>query len=80
MQSLVGIVRRKEEMVRALHGLGKLRKRSQNVAVHGHREYNPGYLLTVSEAITRSGTRTQGEPRADISATIFQTRTRRAAK
>jgi succinate dehydrogenase / fumarate reductase flavoprotein subunit len=62
MQSLVGIVRRKEEMVRALDGLGKLWKRSQNVAVHGHREYNPGWhtaidlkhLLTVSEAITRS--------------------------
>ena len=62
MQSLVGIVRRKEEMVRALDGLGKLWKRSQNVAVHGHREYNPGWhtaidlkhLLTVSEAVTRS--------------------------
>jgi Fumarate reductase flavoprotein C-term/2Fe-2S iron-sulfur cluster binding domain len=62
MQSLVGIVRRKEEMVRALDGLGKLWNRSQNVAVHGHREYNPGWhtaidlkhLLTVSEAITRS--------------------------
>lgn len=62
MQSLVGIVRREEEMVRALDGLGKLWKRSRNVAVHGHREYNPGWhtaldlkhLLTVSDAITRS--------------------------
>ena len=62
MQSLVGIVRRQEEMLRALDGLGKLWKRSQNVAVHGHREYNPGWhtaidlkhLLTVSEAITRA--------------------------
>jgi succinate dehydrogenase / fumarate reductase flavoprotein subunit len=62
MQRLVGIVRREEEMVRALDGLGKLWERSQNVAVHGHREYNPGWhtaidlkhLLTVSEAITRS--------------------------
>ena len=62
MQSLVGIVRRKEEMVRALDGLGKLWKRSQIVAVHGHREYNPGWhtaidlkhRLTVSEAIRRS--------------------------
>ena len=62
MQSLVGIVRREEEMLRALDGLGKLWERSQNVAVHGHREYNPGWhtaidlkhLLTVSEAITRS--------------------------
>jgi len=62
MQNLVGIVRREEEMIRALGGLGALRKRSQNVAIHGHREYNPGWhtaidlkhLLTVSEAITRS--------------------------
>src|ERR1700730_15452156 len=62
MQNFVGIVRREEEMVRALDGLGKLWERSQNVAVHGHREYNPGWhtaidlkhLLTVSEAITRS--------------------------
>ena len=62
MQNLVGIVRREEEMIRALDGLSKLWKRSQNVTVHGHREYNPGWhtaidlkhLLTVSEAITRS--------------------------
>jgi succinate dehydrogenase / fumarate reductase flavoprotein subunit len=62
MQTLVGIVRREEEMVRALDELGKLWERSQKVAVHGHREYNPGWhtaidlkhLLTVSEAITRS--------------------------
>jgi succinate dehydrogenase / fumarate reductase flavoprotein subunit len=60
MQNLVGIVRRQEEMVRALDGLSKLWERSQNVVVHGHREYNPGWhtavdlkhLLTVSEAIT----------------------------
>jgi succinate dehydrogenase / fumarate reductase flavoprotein subunit len=62
MQNLVGIVRREEEMVRALNELAKLWERSRNVAVHGHREYNPGWhtaidlkhLLTVSEAITRS--------------------------
>jgi succinate dehydrogenase / fumarate reductase flavoprotein subunit len=62
MQSLVGIVRREEEMTRALEGIGKLRDRANQVAVHGHREYNPGWhtsidlknLLTVSEAITRS--------------------------
>jgi succinate dehydrogenase / fumarate reductase flavoprotein subunit len=62
MQSLVGIVRREEEMVRALDGLGKLWERSRHVAVYGHREYNPGWntaldlknLLTVSEAITRA--------------------------
>jgi succinate dehydrogenase / fumarate reductase flavoprotein subunit len=62
MQSLVGIVRREEEMVRAVDGISKLRERTSKVAVHGHREYNPGWhtsldlknLLTVSEAITRS--------------------------
>jgi succinate dehydrogenase / fumarate reductase flavoprotein subunit len=62
MQNLVGIVRREDEMIRALDGLHTLWKRSQNVTVHGHREYNPGWhtaidlkhLLTVSEAITRS--------------------------
>jgi succinate dehydrogenase / fumarate reductase, flavoprotein subunit len=62
MQSLVGIVRREEEMKRALEGIAKLRERAAKVAVHGHREYNPGWhtsldlknLLTVSEAITRS--------------------------
>ena len=62
MQKLVGIVRREDEMVQALDGLGKLYEREKNVAVYGHREYNPGWhtaidlkhLLTVSEAITRA--------------------------
>jgi succinate dehydrogenase / fumarate reductase, flavoprotein subunit len=62
MQNLVGIVRREGEMLQALQGLGKLWERSRSVAVHGHREYNPGWhtaidlrnLLTVSEAITRA--------------------------
>ncbi|HEY5297409.1 MAG TPA: fumarate reductase/succinate dehydrogenase flavoprotein subunit [Verrucomicrobiae bacterium] len=62
MQELVGIVRREDEMVRALDGLGKLSERAGQIAVYGHREYNPGWhtaidlknLLTVSEAITRA--------------------------
>jgi len=62
MQSLVGIVRREDEMVKALDGIGKLSQRAEQVAVFGHREYNPGWhtaidlknLMTVSEAITRS--------------------------
>ncbi|HVU26563.1 MAG TPA: fumarate reductase/succinate dehydrogenase flavoprotein subunit [Verrucomicrobiae bacterium] len=62
MQDLVGIVRREEEMKRALDGLEKLKQRAAKVAVYGHREYNPGWhttidlknLLTVSEAIARS--------------------------
>jgi succinate dehydrogenase / fumarate reductase, flavoprotein subunit len=62
MQGLVGIVRREEEMRQAIDGLEKLWERSRKVAVHGHREYNPGWhtavdlthLLTVSKAITRA--------------------------
>jgi succinate dehydrogenase / fumarate reductase flavoprotein subunit len=62
MQELVGIVRREDEMSRALDGIGKLNARAGQVAVYGHLEYNPGWhtaidlkhLLTISEAITRS--------------------------
>jgi len=62
MQNLVGIVRREEEMVRAADGIAKLNERAKQVAVYGHREFNPGWhtaldlnnMLTVSEAITRS--------------------------
>ena len=62
MQSLVGIVRREDEMLRALEGLQRLNARAQRVGVTGHRQFNPGWhtaldlrsLLTVSEAITRA--------------------------
>jgi succinate dehydrogenase / fumarate reductase flavoprotein subunit len=62
MQDLVGIVRREDEMLRAVEGLGKLRARAAKAGVAGNREYNPGWhtaldlehLLTVSEAILRS--------------------------
>src|SRR4051812_10018704 len=62
MQELVGIVRREEEMARALEGLAKLRERAARVKATGNREYNPGWhtaldlhnLLTISEAITRA--------------------------
>jgi succinate dehydrogenase / fumarate reductase flavoprotein subunit len=62
MQDLVGIVRREDEMLRALEGLRGLRARAAVVGVGGNREYNPGWhtaldlanLLTVSEAVTRS--------------------------
>ena len=61
MQDLVGIVRKEDEMVRALDGLEKLKARAAKCKVEGHREYNPGWhtaidlhnLLTVSEGITR---------------------------
>jgi succinate dehydrogenase / fumarate reductase flavoprotein subunit len=62
MQELVGIVRRGDEMQRALDALRGLKERARKVAVTGNREYNPGWhtaldlpnLLTVSEAITVS--------------------------
>ena len=62
MQELVGIVRREQEIKRALDALGILRKRAENVSVTGNREYNPGWhtaldlpnLLTVAEAVARS--------------------------
>jgi succinate dehydrogenase / fumarate reductase flavoprotein subunit len=63
MQSLVGIVRREEEMRKALDGIARLWDRAKRVHVVGNREYNPGWhtamdlepLLTVSEATTRAG-------------------------
>jgi succinate dehydrogenase flavoprotein subunit len=62
MQDLVGIVRRENEMQRALEGIAKLQGRAEKCGVQGNREYNPGWhtaidlpnLLTVSEAITRA--------------------------
>lgn len=60
MQDLVGIVRREEEMQKALDGLSKLWERAKKAKVVGNREYNPGWhtaldlhcLLTVSQAVT----------------------------
>jgi succinate dehydrogenase / fumarate reductase flavoprotein subunit len=65
MQDLVGIVRREDEMLRALDGLQQFWERARRVGVTGNREYNPGWhtaldlpnLLTVSEAICRAGLR-----------------------
>ncbi len=62
MQDLVGIVRREEEMKKALDVIEALKGRAQRTGVTGNREYNPGWhtamdlknLLTVSEAITRA--------------------------
>ena len=61
MQQLVGIVRREDEMQRALDHLVLMRRRADAVSVTGNREYNPGWhtgmdlgnLLTISEAIAR---------------------------
>jgi succinate dehydrogenase / fumarate reductase flavoprotein subunit len=62
MQELVGIVRREDEIRRAIDALKTLRDRSRNVSVTGNREYNPGWhtaldlqnLLTVAEIVARA--------------------------
>jgi succinate dehydrogenase / fumarate reductase flavoprotein subunit len=62
MQDLVGIVRKEDEMVRALEGLEKLKGRLSRCHVQGHREFNPGWhtaidlhnMLIVSEGITKA--------------------------
>jgi len=62
MQDLVGIVRREDEMQRALAEIAALARRAERTFVPGNREYNPGWhtaldlghLLTVSEAVTRA--------------------------
>jgi succinate dehydrogenase / fumarate reductase flavoprotein subunit len=62
MHDLVGIVRREEEMQRALIELRRLEEKADRVAVIGNREYNGGWhtaldlhhLLTVSEIIARA--------------------------
>jgi succinate dehydrogenase / fumarate reductase, flavoprotein subunit len=63
MQDLVGIVRREEEMERALGVIEKLKARAAKAGVGGNREYNNGWhtaldlnnLLTVSEIVARAG-------------------------
>jgi succinate dehydrogenase / fumarate reductase flavoprotein subunit len=62
MQNLVGIFRDKEDLIRALEELEKLKERAGRVSVEGSRLFNPGWhlaqdlkaMLTVSEAVTRS--------------------------
>ncbi len=62
MQDLVGIVRKEEELQKAVKELDKLKERAKKVKVTGNREYNAGWhtaldlrnLLTVSEAIAKA--------------------------
>ena len=57
-----GIVRREDEMLRALQEVEQLQEAAKRVGVPGNREYNPGWhtaldlsnLLTISEAIARA--------------------------
>ncbi len=60
MQDLVGIVRKQNEMERAMELIHQLKERALKAGVTGNREYNSGWhtaldlfnMLTVSEAIT----------------------------
>jgi succinate dehydrogenase / fumarate reductase, flavoprotein subunit len=62
MQNLVGIFRNKEDLIRALQELEKLKERAGRLSVEGSRLFNPGWhlaqdlkaMLIVSEAVTRS--------------------------
>ncbi|MCH0540113.1 fumarate reductase/succinate dehydrogenase flavoprotein subunit [Streptomyces sp. MUM 203J] len=62
MNDLVGIIRRAEEMERALEKLAGLRARAARAAVEGHRQFNPGWhlaldlrnMLLVSECVARA--------------------------
>ena len=62
MQELVGIIRTKSELDRAIVQLGALRMRAERSAVTGGRTYNPSWhlaldirtMIEVSEAIARS--------------------------
>jgi succinate dehydrogenase / fumarate reductase flavoprotein subunit len=62
MHDLVGIIRTRAEMERALERIDELKKRVADLSVEGHRQYNPGWhlaldlphMLLVSECIARS--------------------------
>ncbi|WP_328671217.1 fumarate reductase/succinate dehydrogenase flavoprotein subunit [Streptomyces sp. NBC_00328] len=62
MNDLVGIIRREAEMERALEKLGELRVRARRAGVEGHRQFNPGWhlsldlrnMLLVSECVARA--------------------------
>ncbi|MFF8288039.1 fumarate reductase/succinate dehydrogenase flavoprotein subunit [Streptomyces sp. NPDC016309] len=62
MNDLVGIIRRDEEMKRALRTLAELRLRARGAGVEGHRQFNPGWhlaldlrnMLLVSECVARA--------------------------
>ncbi|MGW1805167.1 fumarate reductase/succinate dehydrogenase flavoprotein subunit [Streptomyces sp. NPDC002078] len=62
MNDLVGIIRREGEMEQALHKLAELRVRARRAGVEGHRQFNPGWhlsldlrnMLLVSECVARA--------------------------
>jgi succinate dehydrogenase / fumarate reductase flavoprotein subunit len=62
MNDLVGIIRKEEEMVKALERLTDLKQRASKVSVEGHRQFNPGWhlaldlknMIAVSECVARA--------------------------
>ncbi|HEX7104650.1 MAG TPA: fumarate reductase/succinate dehydrogenase flavoprotein subunit [Acidothermaceae bacterium] len=62
MHNLVGIIRTAEEMSQALEKIEQFKSRVAHVSVEGHRQYNPGWhlsidlknMLLVSESIARA--------------------------
>jgi len=60
MQNLVGIIRTEVELKQALEEIAELQERASRVAVEGHRQYNPGWhlsldlqsMLSVSRCVT----------------------------
>lgn len=62
MNDLVGIIRKEGEMAEALKRLAGLRARARRAGVEGHRQYNPGWhlsldlrnMLLVSECVARA--------------------------
>ncbi|MCX4964580.1 fumarate reductase/succinate dehydrogenase flavoprotein subunit [Streptomyces sp. NBC_00654] len=62
MNDLVGIIRREAEMTEALERLAGLRARARRAGVGGHRQFNPGWhlsldlrnMLLVSECVARA--------------------------
>ncbi|WP_129667136.1 fumarate reductase/succinate dehydrogenase flavoprotein subunit [Phytoactinopolyspora endophytica] len=81
MHNLVGIIRSADEMQKALEELDRLRQRTAQLSVEGHRQYNPGWhlaldlsnMLLVSECIAKAALeRTEsrgGHTRDDFPAT-----------
>ena len=62
MQDLVGIIRDAPELEQALVEIDALKERAKHMTVEGHRQYNPGWhlsldlrnLLLVAEAVTKA--------------------------
>jgi succinate dehydrogenase / fumarate reductase, flavoprotein subunit len=62
MNDLVGIIRKEDEVQRALDAIDTLKARVHDVSVEGHRQFNPGWhlaldlrsMLLVSECVARA--------------------------